>query len=89
MRSSRGRLSRSAKSPFSEDESLVVQFKSWARSDLETLTVNIAQAWVNKTLLKDWSAKDLDNSKILYPVSSNIAAQRMLEAGFKYKRHKN
>jgi hypothetical protein len=51
MRSSRGRTSRSAKSPFSEDESLMVQFKSWARSDLETLTVNKAQAWINKTLL--------------------------------------
>jgi hypothetical protein len=88
MRSSRGRYSRSAKSPFSEDESLMVQFKSWARSDLETLTVNKAQAWVNKTLLKDWSAEDLDNSKILFPVSRNIAARWMLEAGFKYERHK-
>jgi hypothetical protein len=88
MRSSRGRTSRSAKSPFSEDESLMVQFKSWARSDLETLTVNKAQAWINKTLLKDWSAEDLDNSKILFPVSRNIAARWMLEAGFKYERHK-
>jgi hypothetical protein len=88
MRSSRGRTSRSAKSPFSEDESLMVQFKSWARSDLETLTVNKTQAWVNKILLKDWSAEDLDNSKILFPVSRNIAARWMLEAGFKYERHK-
>jgi hypothetical protein len=88
MRSSRGRYSRSAKSPFSEDESLMVQFKSWARSDLETLTVNKAQAWINKTLLKDWSAEDLENSKILFPVSRNIAARWMLEAGFKYERHK-
>jgi hypothetical protein len=88
MRSSRGRLSRSAKSPFSEDESLMVQFKSWARSGLETLTLNKAQAWINKTQLKDWSTEDLDNSKILYPVSRNIAARWMLEAGFKYERHK-
>ena len=88
MRSSRGRYSRSAKLPFSEDESLMVQFKSWARSDLETLTVDKAQAWVNKILLKDWSAEDLDNSKILFPVSRNIAARWILEAGFKYKRHK-
>jgi hypothetical protein len=71
-----------------EDESLMVQFKSWACSDLETLTVNKVQAWVNKNLLKDWSAKDLDNSTILFPVSRNAAAQWMLEAGFKYKRHK-
>jgi hypothetical protein len=88
MCSSRGRLSRSAKSPFSKDESLMVQFKSWARSDLETLTVNKAQARIIKTLMKDWSAEDLDNSKILYPVSRNIAARCMLEAGFKYERHK-
>ena len=88
MRSSRGSVSRSAKSPFSVDESLMVQFKPWARSDLETLTVNKAQAWINKVLLKDWSAEDLDNSKILYPVSRNIAARWMLEAGFKYERHK-
>jgi hypothetical protein len=66
----------------------MVQFKSWAQSDLETLIVNKAQAWINKTLLKDWSAEDLDNSKILYPVSRNIDARLMLEAGIKYKRHK-
>jgi hypothetical protein len=88
LRSSRGRISRSAKSPFSEDESLMVQFKSWARSDLETMTVKRAQTWVNQTLLRDWSAQDLNNSKILYPVSMNIAARWMLEAGFKYERHK-
>ena len=84
----RGRISRSAKLPLSKDESLVVQFKSWARSELETLTVNKAQAWVNKSLLKDWSAKDLDNLKIRYPVSCNIVARWMLEAGFIYERHK-
>jgi hypothetical protein len=51
--------------------------------------VNKAQAWVNKILLKDRSAEDLDSSKILYPVSRNhIAARWMLEAGFKYERHK-
>jgi hypothetical protein len=50
--------------------------------------VNKAQAWVNINLLKDWSAEDLDNSKILYPFSRNIAARWMLEAGFKYERHK-
>jgi hypothetical protein len=88
MCSSRRRLSRSAKLPFSEDESLMVQFKSWTCSDLETLTVNKAQAWINKTLLKDWSAEDLDNLKNLYPVSRNIVARWMLEAGFKYQRHK-
>jgi hypothetical protein len=88
LRSSRGRISRSAKSPFSEDESLMVQFKSWARSDLETMTVKRAQTWVNQTLLRDWSAQDLNNSKILYPVSMNMAARWMLEAGFKYERHK-
>jgi hypothetical protein len=66
----------------------MVQVKTWTRSDLETFTVNKAQAWINKTLLKDWSAEDLDNSKILYPIYRNIAARWMLEAGFKYERHK-
>jgi hypothetical protein len=62
-------ITRSAKLPFLEDESLMVQFKSWAHSDLDTLTaVNKVQTWVNKYLLKDWSANDLDNSKIPYPV---------------------
>jgi hypothetical protein len=50
--------------------------------------VKKAQAWINQILLKDWSAEDLNNSKILYPVSNNIAARWMLEAGFKYERHK-
>jgi hypothetical protein len=52
------------------------------------LTVNKAQAWVNKTLLTDWSAHDLENSKILFPVSRNIAARWIIEAGFKYEQHK-
>jgi hypothetical protein len=88
MHSSRGKSSRSAKSPFSEDESLMVQFRSWAGSDLETLTVNKAQAWIDITLLKDWSAEDLEYSEILYPLSRNIAACWILEADFKYERHK-
>ena len=38
-RSDRGRASYFAKSPFSEDESLMVQFKSWCRVEIEHLTV--------------------------------------------------
>jgi len=41
--SQRGRESFVARSPFSEDESLLVQFKIWARQDLEHLNVQKAK----------------------------------------------
>jgi hypothetical protein len=85
MHSSRQRVSWSAHSPFPEDKSLLVRFKFWARSDLETLTVNKVQAWIDEILLKDWSADDFYNNKILHPVSCNMTARWMIEAGFKCK----
>lgn len=51
-RSARGHGSSSAKSPFAEDENLVLQFKLWARSDLEHLTVGKAStSETNSTLV--------------------------------------
>ena len=38
-RSERGRESFHARTPFSEDELLLVRFKSWARIDLEHLSI--------------------------------------------------
>jgi len=52
-RSTRGRKSYFAKSPFTEDESLMVQFKSWAQQDIEHLTIKKTQEFVTNKLLYD------------------------------------
>ena len=50
-RSKKGRAAYFMKSPFAEDESLTLQFKSWARSDLEHLSVKKAWYFINLKLL--------------------------------------
>jgi hypothetical protein len=87
-RSERGRESAAAKSPFLEDESLTIKFKAWARGDLEHLTVSKVTEWVNTDLLKDWTANQFLTNRINYPVSQNVAARWMREAGFCYCGHK-
>eukprot|EP00560_Eucampia_antarctica_P001784 CAMPEP_0197841566 /NCGR_PEP_ID=MMETSP1437-20131217/46256_1 /TAXON_ID=49252 ORGANISM="Eucampia antarctica, Strain CCMP1452" /NCGR_SAMPLE_ID=MMETSP1437 /ASSEMBLY_ACC=CAM_ASM_001096 /LENGTH=157 /DNA_ID=CAMNT_0043451347 /DNA_START=1109 /DNA_END=1579 /DNA_ORIENTATION=+ len=46
-KSCRGSSSAETISPFAEDESLLIQFKSWARCDLEHLTIKRVSEWVN------------------------------------------
>ena len=87
-RSARGRSSYFAVSPFSEDECLTVQFKSWARQDLEHLTVKKAQDFINEKLLSQWSAEQLLVSKISFPVSECVVSRWLREAGFKYEKYK-
>jgi len=60
-------MSNEANSPFSEDKSLMIQLKSWARQDLEHLTVKKSSAFINDVLLSDWSAAQLQNYKIYFP----------------------
>jgi hypothetical protein len=74
--------------PFAEDEHLVLQFKLWARSDLEHLTVGKAAIWVNEDLLNDWTTQQLRNYQISYPVSNYVVGRWMREAGFRYAGHK-
>lgn len=85
--SQRGRTSSQAKSPFEEDESLLMQFKSWARSDLEHLNIKKAKAWINNVLLKDWTTEQFATYKIKFPVTDYVTSRWMEEAGFKYERH--
>ena len=87
-RSSRGRESHKAKSPFAEDEFLMVQLKGWARKDIEHLTIKKAGAFINYKLLSDWSASQLSTYKISYPVSDKVVSRWLNEAGFKYTIHK-
>jgi hypothetical protein len=87
-RLARGHGSSAAKSPFAKDENLVLQFKLWARSDLEHLTVGKAAIWVNEDLLKDWTTQQLRNYQISYPVSNYVVGRWMQEAGFRYAGHK-
>ena len=65
----------------------MIQLKSWARSDIEHLTVSKKQEFVNDKLLKDWNVKELSTSKIAYPVSMGVVSQWMKEAGFRYMKH--
>ena len=86
-RSETGRAQFIAKSPFAEDESLLVQYKSWARTDIEHLTVRKTTDFINDILLVDWTVQQLKNNRIAYPVSEYVAARWMKEAGLKYEKH--
>ena len=86
-RSQRGQESFAARSPFSEDESLLVQSKSWARQDIEHLNVQKEKDFISTKLLSTWSVEQLRINKIAYPVSDYICTRWMKEAGFKYERH--
>lgn len=81
-------MSNGGKSPFAEDESLMIQLKSWAHQDLEHLTMKKLSTFTNDVLLSDWSAAQLNICKISFPVSKNIVARWLVEAGFKYTLHK-
>ena len=87
-RSERGRQSFQAKSPFSDSEDLSVQLKSWARADIEHLTIQKAARFVNEELLSDWTADQFRSHRIQYPVSEHIVSRWMREAGFSYEAHK-
>ena len=87
-KSKKGYSSSAAISPFSQDECLMIQFKSWAKSDLENLTIEKATNWINNNFLNEWTAKELTNYKISYPVSKHIVASWMKEAGFHYAGYK-
>ena len=87
-RSKRGRESFFQKSPFSEDECLTLQFKSWARQDLEHLNVKKAAEFINTRLLSSWSVQQLNTNKISYPVTEFVVARWIREIGFKYEKHK-
>jgi len=54
--STRGHKSYFAKSPFAEDDSLMVMFKSWARQDIEQLTIQKTTEFVTNKLLCNWTA---------------------------------
>ena len=58
-KSARGSSLAAATSPFQEVESLLVQFKAWARSDLEHLTIKKSTEWTNKKLLAGWTMENL------------------------------
>ena len=86
-RSKRGKDSHFALSPFAEDESLTVQLKSWARQDIEHMTVSKTQGFINTKLLMDWTAEQFSTYKISFPVSESVTARWIKEAGFKYEQH--
>ena len=76
-RSKRGRESYLEISPFMEDELLLTQFKSWARIDLEHLSVQKSQDFINTKLLADWTAHQLCVNIISYPVAEFIVTRWM------------
>ena len=86
-RSKRGKDSHVALSPYAEDELLTVQLKSWARKDIEHMTVKKTQEFINTKLLKDWTAEQFSTYKISFPVSESVTARWIKEAGFKYEQH--
>ena len=65
-----------------------MQFKTWARQDLEHLSIKKSHEFVNNTLLASWTAQQLQINKISFPVSEHIVGRWMKETGFKYEQHK-
>jgi len=65
-----------------------MQFKSWARQDLEHLNIHKSREFINLKLLSDWTVQQLETNKISYPVSEFIVSRWMREAGFRYAVHK-
>ena len=74
IRSRRGRQTNIAKSPFSENEELTISFKMWARSDIENLSILKAHNFINNKLLVNWTAAQLANNKITFPVSLHVVS---------------
>ena len=87
-RSTRGHASKPSRSPFRENFQLTMQFKSWARQDLEHLTIQKALNWVETYFLKDWSVQQLHDNGFPYPISHYMIGTWMKEIGFEYRRYK-
>jgi hypothetical protein len=87
-RNLRGRASDAARSPFNEDEGMMMQLKGWGRANLEKLSVDSAREWINETMLSKFTAEQFTNLNISYPVSPHIASRWLREAGFRYEAHR-
>ena len=70
-----------------EDELLLTQFKSWAQMNIEHLSVQKSQDFINTKLLADWTVHQLCVNRISYPVTEFIVARWMRQAGFRYEKH--
>ena len=58
-RDNRGQGSEIAKSFFAEAEELTMQFKMWARSDMEHLNIMKAQEFIINNLVSKWTVSKL------------------------------
>jgi hypothetical protein len=87
-RNLRGRASDAARSPFNEDEGMMMQLKGWGRANLEKLSVDSAREWINETMLSKFTAEQFTNLNISYPVTPHIASRWLREAGFRYEAHR-
>jgi hypothetical protein len=87
-RNQRGRASDAARSPFAEDEMMMMQLKAWGRANLEKLSVDSAREWINETMLSKFTPKEFTNLNISYPVTPHIASRWLREAGFRYEAHR-
>jgi hypothetical protein len=69
------------------DEQFAMEFKTWAKANLETLTINGATAKLS-TMLGDWTAKQLDHLNIEMPLKPWTVSRWMQDAGFVYSVYK-
>jgi len=84
----RGRnKSTGVRSPLEGDEELSLQFKTWAKANLEELTVQRAVEWLDEQL-GNWTAHELNNLNIKTPVPPHVASRWMRDAGFVYSQYK-
>ena len=87
----RGRLNKTAvKSPLDAefgDEQLTMRFKTWAKENLEELSVERARLWFTAEI-GDWSFDELSAYNIVAPLQKHTVANWMRDAGFVYSQYK-
>jgi hypothetical protein len=69
------------------DEKFAMEFKAWAKANLETLTITGATAYFT-TMFGEWTAKQLDHLNIEMPLQPWTVSGWMRDAGFVYSVYK-
>ena len=69
------------------DEELTQNFKAWAKSNLEMLTIPEVTKWLDDRL-GDWTKTSLDALNIKLPLKPHTVSKWMHDAGFVYSQYK-
>ena len=74
--------------PHEGREDLRNEFISWARGDLEHLSIKSATNFINNTLLLNVPPAELDKLNVSYPVAPHVVSKWMKDIGISYDTYK-